>query len=63
MPSITAIYFSATGNTEKSVNALADGVATALGSNAAEALDVTNQPSPEPREFGAEDFVVFGIPV
>jgi ferredoxin len=60
---VTAIYFSATGNTEKNVKALAEGAVSALGFAGMEAVDVTCQPEPELREFGADDFVVFGMPV
>ena len=60
---VAAIYFSATGNTEKSMKALAEGVASALGAEGIESVDVTCQPEPASREFGPEDFVVFGMPV
>ncbi len=60
---IAAIYFSATGNTEKNVKALAEGAASALGFEGVEVLDVTCQPSPAPREFRPDDFAIFGMPV
>ena len=60
---VAAIYFSATGNTEKNVKALAEGAASALGFAGVEAVDVTCQPETAPREFGSDDFVVFGMPV
>ena len=63
MGSIAAIYFSATGNTEKNVKALAEGAVSALGFAGVEAVDVTCQSEPAPREFGPDDFVVFGMPV
>ena len=60
---VAAIYFSATGNTEKSVKSLAEGAVSALGFAGVEAVDITCQPEPSFREFGPEDFVVFGMPV
>jgi flavodoxin len=60
---VTAIYFSATGNTEKNVKALAEGAASALGGTGVEAVDVTCQTEPALLEFGSDDFVVFGMPV
>ncbi|MBR6738151.1 MAG: 4Fe-4S binding protein [Oscillospiraceae bacterium] len=63
MPTIAAVYFSATGNTKKNALALAQGVAEALASHAVEDIDLTNQPSPAAREFSADDFVIFGMPV
>ena len=63
MGSIAAIYFSATGNTEKNVKALAEGAVSALGFAGVEAVDVTCQPEPAPCEFGPDDFAVFGMPV
>ena len=63
MGKVTAIYFSATGNTEKSLKALAEGAASALGAEGFEGVDVTCEPAPAPREFGPDDFVLFGMPV
>lgn len=60
---VTAIYFSATGNTKKNVEALAEGAVSALGFSGAEAVDITCQPEPAQREFGPDDFAVFGMPV
>ena len=67
MSNVYAIFFSATGNTKKNLLAMAEGVAAALGAEGAplavEAVDVTCQSAPAPREFGPEDFVLFGMPV
>jgi len=63
MGKITAIYFSATGNTEKSLKALAEGAASALGVEGFESVDVSCESEPTSREFGPDDFVLFGMPV
>ncbi|HPF86753.1 MAG TPA: 4Fe-4S binding protein [Candidatus Limiplasma sp.] len=55
---ISAIYFSPTGGTKKSVTAMA----SALGDSVAD-YDVTVDASPAPHTFAADDFVVFGMPV
>jgi ferredoxin len=55
---ISKIYFSPTGNTRKTVDAMA----AALGGETV-AYDVTVDANPAPRAFAAEDFAVFGAPV
>lgn len=57
------VYFSATGTTERVVNALADGLAQELGAELA--AHCFNQPRAreEARSFGPKDLVVVGIPV
>ena len=57
MKKVTLVYFSPTGNTRKSVEAMA----AALG-GAAEVLDVTTQPAPT-RRFGRDEVVIMGAPV
>ena len=57
MKKVTLVYFSPTGNTRKSVEAMA----AALG-GAAEVLDVTTQPAPA-RRFGRDEVVIMGAPV
>jgi len=56
--SISTIYFSPTGGTKKSVDAMA----AALGGETT-AYDVTVDAHPAPHAFGADDFVIFGMPV
>ncbi len=67
MGKVTAVYFSATGNTEKCLLALAEGAASALKSEGTdpgvEAVDVTCRFTPAACTFGPEDFVLFGMPV
>lgn len=57
MKKVTLVYFSPTGNTRKSVEAMA----AALGGTA-EVLDVTTQPAPA-RRFGRDEVVIMGAPV
>lgn len=67
MSKVYAMFFSATGNTKKNLLAMAEGVAAALGAEGAplevETVDVTCEPAPSSREFGPEDFALFGMPV
>ena len=56
---VTLIYFSPTGNTRKTLEAMGD----ALAPGSQEAVDVTVDPGEGLRQFGAEDFVIFGAPV
>ena len=66
MGKVIAIFFSATGNTKKSVMAMAQGAAEALGGDTpldVAAVDVTCEADPAPRTFGPDDVVVFGMPV
>lgn len=66
MGKVYAIFFSATGNTKKSVMAMAQGAADALGRGealAVEAIDVTCEAAPAPRAFGPDDAVIIGMPV
>ena len=58
MSKVTLIYFSPTGNTEKSLKAMARG----LGAEA-DIVDVTAVTDPEPVLFHASDRVIFGAPV
>lgn len=59
MMKVTAVYFSPTGNTKKSVEAMA----RALDENF-EAIDVTvPEAAPEKREFAGDELVIFGMPV
>ena len=56
---VTAVYFSPTGNTKKSVEAMA-----AALSEQYELLDLTAYENRAvEREFGADEFVIFGMPV
>lgn len=56
---VTAVYFSATENTKKSVEAMA-----AALSDQYEVLDLTKYENRAvKREFGADEFVIFGMPV
>lgn len=55
---ISKIYFSPTGNTKKTLDAMA----AALG-EASREYDVTANPAPAPHAFGPDDFVIFGAPV
>lgn len=55
---ISTLYFSPTGGTKKSVNAMA----SAIGESIQE-YDVTVDASPAPHTFTADDFVIFGMPV
>ena len=56
---VTAVYFSPTGNTKKSVEAMA-----AALSEQYEVLDLTAYENRAvEREFGADEFVIFGMPV
>ncbi|MFH1879808.1 MAG: 4Fe-4S binding protein [Bacillota bacterium] len=55
---ITKIYFSPTGNTKQSVDAMA----AAIGNEFAE-YDVTVRPDAAPCVLTAEDFAIFGMPV
>lgn len=55
---ISVIYFSPTGGTKKTVDAMA----AALGTRAA-VYDVTTDAAPAPHTFTADDFVIFGMPV
>ena len=55
---IAKIYFSPTGGTKKSVDAMA----AALGGETV-AYDVTVDAKPAPHTFDADDFVIFGMPV
>ena len=56
---VTAVYFSPTGNTKKSVEAMA-----AALSDKYEVLDLTAYENRAvEREFGADEFVIFGMPV
>ena len=56
--SISKIYFSPTGNTKKTVDAMAEALAETTRD-----YDVTVDAAPAPREFTADDFVIFGAPV
>ncbi len=56
--SIAKIYFSPTGGTKKTVDAMA----AALGTQTV-AYDVTADLNPAPHTFAADDFVIFGMPV
>ena len=58
MNHVTLVYFSPTGNTKKSLEAMAG----RLGGGV-ETVDVTAEENPEPRRFDREDLVVFGAPV
>ena len=56
---VTAIYFSPTGNTKKSVEAMAEAVAEQY-----DVLDLTAFDNREvKREFSADELVIFGMPV
>jgi len=55
---IAKIYFSPTGNTKKSVDAMAKAVGGTILD-----FDVTVDSGGEPRVFTADDFAVFGMPV
>lgn len=56
---VTAVYFSPTGNTKKSVEAMAAAVAEQY-----DVLDLTAFDNREvKREFGADELVIFGMPV
>ncbi len=56
---VTAVYFSATGNTKKSVEAMAAAIAENF-----EVLDLTAYGNREvKREFSADELVIFGMPV
>lgn len=55
---ISKIYFSPTGGTKKSVDAMA----AALGETQCD-YDVTVNANPAPHAFTADDFVIFGMPV
>lgn len=55
---ISTVYFSPTGNSKKSVEAMAD----ALGKTIA-GYDVTVKPASNQYVFGSADFVIFGAPV
>ena len=58
---VTAVYFSPTGNTKKSVEAMAAAVA---GEEKYEILDLTPADCRNVvHEFGADEFVIFGMPV
>ena len=63
MQKIISIYFSATGNTARSLTALAEGVAMIHEGVEIETVDITCQPIPKERSFGSEDFVLLGMPV
>lgn len=56
--SVTAIYFSPTGNTKQSVEAMANSMVDTVVS-----LDLTVQDPSEPKQFTKSDFVIFGAPV
>ena len=58
MSKVTLVYFSPTGNTEKSLKAMARGLRAE-----AEAVDVTADASSEPVSFDENDRVIFGAPV
>ena len=58
MKTISKIYFSPTGGTKKTVDAMAD----AIGSETVD-YDVTLEVNPAPHAFTADDFVIFGMPV
>ena len=58
MKTISKIYFSPTGGTKKTVDAMAD----AIGSETVD-YDVTVDANPAPNAFTADDFVIFGMPV
>lgn len=55
---VTLIYFSPTGNTKKTLEAMGE----AAGS-LKETIDLTECAKPEPRRFGPEDLVILGAPV
>jgi ferredoxin len=55
---VSVVYFSPTGGTKKSVEAMA----AAIG-DVTVTYDVTVDAHPAPHAFGAEDFVIFGMPV
>ncbi len=55
---ISKIYFSPTGNTKKTVDAMAAALGDALCD-----YDITANPAPAPCAFGPGDFVIFGAPV
>ena len=55
---VSKVYFSPTGNTQKSVDAMA----SAIGVDS-RTYDVTADLSPAPHAFGADDFIIFGMPV
>lgn len=58
---VTAVYFSPTGNTKKSVEAMAAAVA---GEEKYEILDLTAADRQNlVQEFGPDEFVIFGMPV
>lgn len=57
---VTAVYFSPTGNTKKSVEAMAG----AIGDGTYEVIDLTPAGHAQVvREFAEDDFVIFGMPV
>ena len=55
---VSIVYFSPTGGTKQSVEAMA----AAIG-DAAAVYDVTVDAHPAPQQFGPDDFVIFGMPV
>ena len=55
---VSKVYFSPTGNTQKSVDAMA----SAIGADS-RTYDVTADLCPAPHAFGADDFIIFGMPV
>jgi ferredoxin len=58
MKQITAIYFSPTKNTEKSIKAMMSAAGCPH-----EIIDVTTNPNPAAQTFTPDDFVIFGAPV
>lgn len=58
MKQVTLVYFSPTGNTKKSLEAMA----ASLG-GACETVDVTAVEEPQVRRFGSDEKVIFGAPV
>lgn len=55
---VTALYFSPTGNTRKSVEAMAKAITPQIQS-----VDLTALKPVEPHTFSAQDLVIFGAPV
>lgn len=58
MANVTAIYFSPTGNSEKSVMAMAKAISDDVNK-----IDLTASPEAPEVQFGPDDFVIIGAPV
>lgn len=58
MTSVTAVFFSPTGGSRRSVISMAE----ALSGGTCASIDLTPVQTPPAQQFGKDDFVVFGVP-